>query len=160
MLRQRCCGKVVAARCCVKLFCRDVCFLMRRAPSSFAPAPPHPPTHNLHMYNVHTHPIAHAPRPPIPTHMYTAQTDDEGNYEVAEREGDPEIYPNLPQGIIRDSPRFDSSYDRGRSMKVRFGRAQLAGLSLSLSLSFSLSLSLFLSRSLSLSLSLSLSPCL
>jgi len=54
-------------------------------------------------------------------------TDEEGNYEVAEREGDPEIYPNLPQGIIRDSPRFDSSYDRGRTMKVRFGRAQLAG---------------------------------
>jgi FKBP-type peptidyl-prolyl cis-trans isomerase 2 len=29
------------------------------------------------------------------------------------------------QGIIRDSPRYDSSYDRGRAMKVRYGRAQL-----------------------------------
>lgn len=54
-------------------------------------------------------------------------TDEAGNYDLSEREGDPEIYPNLPQGIIRDSPRFDSSYDRGRTMKVRFGRAQLAG---------------------------------
>lgn len=53
--------------------------------------------------------------------------DEEGNYEVAEREGEPEIYPNLPQGIIRESPRFDSSYDRGRTMKARFGKAQLAG---------------------------------
>jgi len=56
-----------------------------------------------------------------------ATVDEEGTYDVAEREGNPEIYPNLPQGIIRDSPRFDSSYDRGRTMKVRFGRAQLAG---------------------------------
>ena len=56
-----------------------------------------------------------------------ATTDEDGNYDLAEREGDPEIYPNLPQGILRDSPRFDSSFDRGRTMKVRFGRAQLAG---------------------------------
>jgi len=53
----------------------------------------------------------------------TAESD--GTYECSERESDPEIYPSMPQGILKDSPRFDSSYDRGRTMKVRYGKAQL-----------------------------------
>jgi len=53
----------------------------------------------------------------------TAESD--GTYECSERESDPEIYPSMPQGILKDSPRFDSSFDRGRTMKVRYGKAQL-----------------------------------
>lgn len=49
----------------------------------------------------------------------------DGTYDCATRAEAPEIYPNLPQGILKDSPRYDSSYDRGRSMKVRYGKGQL-----------------------------------
>jgi hypothetical protein len=30
------------------------------------------------------------------------------------------------QGIVRDSPKFDSSFDRGRTLKAKYKRAQLS----------------------------------
>jgi len=51
--------------------------------------------------------------------------DKDGTYDCAEPSGDVEIYPSMPQGILKDSPSYDSSFERGRPMKVRFGGAQL-----------------------------------
>ncbi len=32
----------------------------------------------------------------------------------------------MVQGIVRDSPKFDSSFDRGRTLKAKYRRAQLS----------------------------------
>lgn len=50
----------------------------------------------------------------------------DGTYDCAVKSGPADIYPNLPQGILQNSPSFDSSYGRGRTMKVRYQRAQLS----------------------------------
>ncbi len=34
--------------------------------------------------------------------------------------------PLIVQGIVRDSPKFDSSFDRGRTLKAKYKRAQLS----------------------------------
>jgi hypothetical protein len=53
------------------------------------------------------------------------EVDKDGEYDCAPREA-PEVYPTLPQGIAADSPKYDSSFLRGRAQEARVGKSQIS----------------------------------